>query len=79
VFPNQNCLKQGAALLPWLFTFTLGNTIMKIQENQKGMEFNGTHQLFNVLMMLICLTKTQMPQRKSTGILLDANRKVGLE
>jgi len=52
---------------------------MKIQENQKGMEFNGTHQLFNVLMMLICLTKTQMPQRKSTGILLDANRKVGLE
>jgi hypothetical protein len=44
-FPIQNGLKQGDALLPLLFNFTLEYTIWKVQENQVGMNLNGTHQL----------------------------------
>jgi hypothetical protein len=43
--PIQNSRKQGDALSPLLFIFALEPDITKVQNNQKGLKFNGTHQL----------------------------------
>jgi hypothetical protein len=46
-FPNQNGLKQGDVLSPLLFNFALKNAIKKVQEDQVGLNFNGTQQLLD--------------------------------
>ena len=45
VFPVRNCLKQGDALSPLLFSCVLEYEIGRIQVNQDGLKLNGTRQL----------------------------------
>jgi hypothetical protein len=44
-FPIQNGLKQGDALSPLIFNFTLDYVIRMVQENKVGLILNGAHQL----------------------------------
>ena len=44
-FPTENGLKQGDALSPFLFNFTLEYVIRKVQETNLGLDMNGTHQV----------------------------------
>jgi hypothetical protein len=43
MFPIQNCLKLGDALLPLFFHFSLEYAIRKAQEDQVGLKLNGIH------------------------------------
>jgi hypothetical protein len=70
IFPIQNGLKQGDALLPLLFR--------KVQENEVGLELNGTHQLlvYDDDGKLLCDSVNTI---KETETLLQASKDIGLE
>jgi len=45
LFPINNGLKRGDALLSLLLNFALECIIRRVQVNQNGLKLNGTHQL----------------------------------
>jgi hypothetical protein len=78
-FPLPNGLKQGDALSPLPFNFSLEYAIRKVQENQVGLKLNETHQLLAYADDVNLLGDNTDTINKSTGTLIDASKEVGLE
>jgi hypothetical protein len=78
-FAVQNGVKQGAALEPLLFNFTLEYAIRKVQENYLGLKLKGTHQLLAYAENADLLGYNIDTIKKNTETLSDASRKVDLE
>jgi hypothetical protein len=78
-FPIQNGLKQGDASSPLFFNFALEYAIRKVLKNQVGLKLYGTHQLLTYADDLNLLGDNIDTIDKNTEILIDTNKKVGLE
>jgi hypothetical protein len=65
--------------LPLLFNSALECAIRKVQENQVGLELNGTCQLLVYADDINLLDDSTNIIKDSTETLLDASRNIGLE
>jgi hypothetical protein len=78
-FPIQNGVKQGDALSPLLFNFSLECAIRKVQANQVGLKLNGTHQLLVYADNVNLLEDNIDTIKKNTKTLIDDSKEVDLE
>jgi hypothetical protein len=77
-FRIQNGLKQGDALSPLLFNFTLAYSIRKVQENEVRLKLNGINKLL-VFADDVNVLGNNIDIINKNKTLIDAIKKVGLE
>jgi hypothetical protein len=78
-FAVQNGLKQGDALIPLFFNLPLEYAIMKVQENQLGLELKLTLKLLAYADDVNLLGSNIDTIKKNTETFIDASKEVGLE
>ena len=84
MFPIRNGLRQGDALSPLPFKFTLEYAIWRVQVNQDGLKLNGTHQflvyaddvntLGGSVHTIKKLAEALIVASKETGIVVDDDK-----
>jgi len=79
MFPIRNGLKQGDALSPLLFNFTLEYAIRRVQVNQDGLKLNGTHQLLAYADDVNILGGSVHTVKGNAEALVVATKEIGLE
>ena len=79
MFPIRNGLKQGDALSPLLFNFTLEYVIRRVQVNQDGLKLNGTHQLLAYADDVNILAARVHTVQENAEALVVASKETGLE
>jgi hypothetical protein len=70
-------LKQGDALSPLLFNFTLECVIRRIEANQEGLKLNGTHQILIYANDVNISCGSIHTTRKNTEASVIASREIG--
>jgi hypothetical protein len=78
-FPIQNDPKEGGALSPLIFNFSLVYAIRNSLENQEGFELNETHQHIFCADDVNILSVNVNTITKDSEVLLEASREVGVE
>ena len=79
MFPIRNCLQQGDALSPLLFSFALEYAIRRFKVNQDGLKLNGTHQLLVSADNVNMLGGSVPAIKENAEALLVASKEDGLE
>jgi len=74
LFPVQNGLKYGDALSPLRFNFALKYAVRRVQLNQNGLKFNGTHQVLVYADCVNILSGSVHSVKKNTEVLLVGTR-----
>jgi hypothetical protein len=79
MFPINNGLKQGDALLLLLFNFALEYAIRRFKVNQGGLKLNVTHKILVYADDINVLTESILTIKHNTGSLVVACKETGLK
>ena len=79
MFPISNGFKQGDALSPLLFNFTLQYASRRIQVNQDGLKLNGTYHFLVYADDVYILGGSVHTIKENTQVLIVASKEIGPE